>query len=529
MELPRLTVLKEQFAIRSVLGELGPFEVTYLAWDLQREVQVIIREFLPVPFAKRDSLGIHLQARSEREQTFFEYGVQRYLQEAALIARIDHPNVVKERAYFKENGTVYRISEYHPGASLAEVLDQQGDRVSPRTAVAIMMPLMDGIRAGHKHGLIHGSISPRKIYLSKTGRPMVLSHKTTLLLLAQRAQLLEAFQQPGFAPPEQYTPRGKHGPWSDVYGCAATLYAILTGDPLPDIPSRLQGDTVPSLLKQAPEVPEFLRPVLLRALDMKMANRPQTIQAFQGELAEAFELPPPPPLDDPPLDAPDSSRDTSHEPIDAPAPSFERPKAMVDPPGVEGGNGFQASASPYLSNPSEPEPVRVKPQTVARTNERPVYRLEDLDFVDEEAFGDGSYGLEPSPETKRPEASAPEASASETTQPVKAYPFTPVQYDTPSPVRRQEKKVQKNTVWNNAYQYESAPLEKPRRGRRMALIGIMTGCFLVLSYLAFLRWQSLEVETYQFDFQSFVILLFVADSLISLAKDVSSISYEVKS
>jgi TonB family protein len=201
---------------------------------------------------------------------------------------------------------------------------------------------------------------------------------------------------------------------------------------------------------------------------------------------------------------------------------------MVDPPGVEGGNGFQASASPYLSNPSEPEPVRVKPQTVARTNERPVYRLEDLDFVDEEAFGDGSYGLEPSPETKRPEASAPEASASETTQPVKASPFTPVQYDTPSPVRRQEKKVQKNTVWNNAYQYESAPLEKPRRGRRMALIGIMTGCFLVLSYLAFLRWQSRDVENYQVDFQAYENILIRADSLFSLAQDVAAISNEEK-
>ncbi len=306
MELPRLTVLNERFAIRSVLGELGPFEATYLAWDLENEEQVIVREYLPVDFTKRDDSGVILLPRSDEDEALFSYGLGRIAKESALVAKIDHPNVVRERESFQENGTIYRILDYHAGASLAYVLDQQGGKVSARTAVTILMPLMDGVLAGHAHGLVHGSICPEKIYLTKTGRPMLLSFKTTHLLLAQRTRKLESFQKSGFSPPEQYTPRGKHGPWSDVYGCGATLFTMLSGKQLPDVPARLREDTVPAMIDQAFDLSLGTRSALKIALDMNIARRPQSIGAFRAMLVDGFDLPGAhvPPPDDPPAKEP---------------------------------------------------------------------------------------------------------------------------------------------------------------------------------------------------------------------------------
>ncbi|MEM8487939.1 MAG: TonB family protein [Bacteroidota bacterium] len=291
MELPRLTVLNERFAIRKVLGDLGPFEATYLAWDLENEEQVIVREYLPVGMAKRDEKGVGLLPKSPDFEEQYQYGLEKIVKEAALCVRIDHPNVVKEREYFRENGTVYRILDYHAGASLAYVLEQQGGKVSPRTAVTILMPLMDGVKAGHAQGLVHGAISPDKIYLTKSGRPMLLSFKTTHLLLAQKTQNLVSFQQPGFSPPEQYTPRGKHGPWSDVYGCGAALYTMLSGGQLPDIPSRLREDQVPALIDQSFDLSLGTRNALKAALDMNITRRPQSIEAFRAMLVDGFDLP----------------------------------------------------------------------------------------------------------------------------------------------------------------------------------------------------------------------------------------------
>lgn len=509
MELPRLTVLNEQFAIRSVLGQLGPFEATYLAWDLQNEEQVVVREYLPVQFAKRDAFGIQLHPKSEKEKPFFEYGLQRYLQEAALIAKIDHPNVVKERVFFKENGTVYRISEYHQGASLGDVLEQQGRKVSPKTAIAILMPLMDGIRAGHQHGLIHGGISPGKIYLSKTGRPLVLSYKTTLLLLAQRAQLLQAFQQPGYAPPEQYTPRGKHGPWSDVYGCAATLYAMLTGDVLPDIPTRLRRDAVPALIEQSEDIPETLRPVLLQALDMKMLSRPQTVEEFQELLADAFSgrmqsvspVKSPATEANPPVAQP---LDRTEAPDEVEAEAFADEDDHLPPDGDDSG-GFHPV--PLISDSPAAKPVQVKPQPSKPQTERPVYRLDDLDFVNEDAHGDGSYdvGVPPEPVKVKPEAS-----------------FKPVEYAAAKPAMLNAEEADfEEGAWKRKNDFSSRTLEMPGNGRRMAIIGIVAGLILVLAYLGFKQWQDQRPQEYQVNFQA---TLLRADSLYLLAHDIAATS-----
>lgn len=288
--MPRLTVLDERFAIRSVLGGLGPFEATYLAWDLENEQQVIIREFLPVKLVKRGEDGLELVPKVEEVARLYQYGLDRVIKEAKLFAKVDHPNVVREHEYFTENGTVYRVSDYHPGASLAYILQQQGGKVTPRTAVTIMMPLLEGIQAGHEQGLVHGSISPENIYLTKTGRPMLLSFRTTQLLLAQRISNLEAFQQAGFSPPEQYTPRGKHGPWSDVYGAGATLYTMLSGKILPDVPARLREDVAHTLIDQTFELSAGTREALKAALDMNITRRPQTIETFRMMLVEGFDL-----------------------------------------------------------------------------------------------------------------------------------------------------------------------------------------------------------------------------------------------
>lgn len=45
----------------------------------------------------------------------------------------------------------------------------------------------------------------------------------------------------GYAPPEQYESKGRQGPWTDVYGLAATLYEMVTGTMPPSAPRRLGG------------------------------------------------------------------------------------------------------------------------------------------------------------------------------------------------------------------------------------------------------------------------------------------------
>ena len=162
MELPRLTVLNEQYAVRSILGEAGPFDAFYLAWDLENEEQVVVRELLPVKYVERVAPGTELRPKGRDEKQLVEFGFKHLSREFTLMSKISHPNIVGLRHFFQENNTLYSVHDYHPGMPLQGVLDQHDGKISARTAITIMMPFMDGVRTGHNSRLIHGRISPSK-------------------------------------------------------------------------------------------------------------------------------------------------------------------------------------------------------------------------------------------------------------------------------------------------------------------------------------------------------------------------------
>ena len=105
MMLPRLTVLNEQYAVRSVVGKVGPLDVTYLAWDLANEEQVIVREFLPVDHVTRDSDGLSISPVSEEGKRLFGFGLDKFKRESQVLSNLEHPNIIRLRDHFQQHGT----------------------------------------------------------------------------------------------------------------------------------------------------------------------------------------------------------------------------------------------------------------------------------------------------------------------------------------------------------------------------------------------------------------------------------------
>ena len=145
MELPRLTVLNDRYAIRSVLGQLGPFEITYSAWDLNEEQQVVLREYFPVNLAVRQ-IRNDVIARDSESLPHFQYGYERYKKESQVLSRIKHPNVVPQLDYFEAYGTCYRVFEYHQGAVLERVLGEDSAQLAERSALSIFNSLLRRIK-----------------------------------------------------------------------------------------------------------------------------------------------------------------------------------------------------------------------------------------------------------------------------------------------------------------------------------------------------------------------------------------------
>ncbi len=71
MILSNSCVLNERYTIQSVLGEVGPFDVNYLAWDLKDEKEIVVREYYPLQLTKRAADGMLLEVH---DADLFEYG-----------------------------------------------------------------------------------------------------------------------------------------------------------------------------------------------------------------------------------------------------------------------------------------------------------------------------------------------------------------------------------------------------------------------------------------------------------------------
>lgn len=211
------------YRIRRVLGH-GGFGITYEALDTNLETPVAIKEYLPREFAVRENDST-VHPFTEDRKKMFEWGMDRFLQEARTLAKFHHHNIVRVHNVFQENGTAYMVMDYEQGESLDQLF-KLGRLEHEKDLMRLLMPLLDGIEHMHEAGFIHRDIKPPNIYVRLDGSPVLLDFGSARFAIGGETKTLTSLVTPGFAPFEQYNPEGgKQGPWTDIYGLGATMYA----------------------------------------------------------------------------------------------------------------------------------------------------------------------------------------------------------------------------------------------------------------------------------------------------------------
>ena len=298
--LPLGTLLNGCYRVGRVLGH-GGFGITYLAWDENLELRLAIKEYLPLYLATRtdDRATVSVRPGEAREQ--FDHGLAGFLDEARALARFDqHPGIVGVKGFFRANGTGYMVMEYVDGITLKTYLERHGGRIPFQIALALLMPVMDALRAVHKVDLLHRDIAPDNIYIATGGQVKLLDFGAARAAVRDQSQSLSMIFKPGYAPWEQCHKGGRQGPWTDVYALAATLYRAITGSPPPESPDRMEQDEfkAPSVLGIA--LTAAVERALVAALAVKARDRTQDIQTLQQGLQGR--VPPAPPIRDPACD-----------------------------------------------------------------------------------------------------------------------------------------------------------------------------------------------------------------------------------
>jgi serine/threonine protein kinase len=272
-----------EYVVDKVLG-VGGFGITYLGRDTTLNLRVAIKEYLPNELAVRDAALNVLPKSSDCEETYY-WGLDRFLQEARLLARFNHPNIVRVLRFFEANGTAYMMMQYEDGESLDEKLKKLG---APDEAwlQGILFPLLDGLKVMHDEGFLHRDIKPGNIYIRRSdGSPVLLDFGAARAQMRGKDQNMTAIVTPGYAPFEQYFTDGCQGPWSDIYAFGAVIYKAITGKAPPEAASRVKKDTMVTASEagKGRYSDKFLRAVDW-ALQSDEKKRPQTIEDWQRAL-----------------------------------------------------------------------------------------------------------------------------------------------------------------------------------------------------------------------------------------------------
>jgi hypothetical protein len=219
---------------------------------------------------------------------------ERFAREAALLARLDHPNVVRVHGLVEEDGEPLLLMELVPGKSLARVVAEETTLPEARI-VAIGRGVAAGLAAAHRAGLVHRDLKPANILLAPGDLPKIvdfgLARATSFAGVDRKRFALVG--TPDYMAPESIDPLAVD-PRSDLYALGCILFELAAGRP------PFSGATAFALLEahrraEVPEVPGVSRGLerLVRALLAKSpADRPQSAGAVEQALAELTALAP---------------------------------------------------------------------------------------------------------------------------------------------------------------------------------------------------------------------------------------------
>lgn len=322
---PGTPLMNGQYLVGKLLGKPGGFGITYLGWDSQLATFVAIKEYLPREVAGRHFDRLTVSAHTNDDAEHFRYGLEQFLHEARTLAQFDHPNVVRVRSFFQENGTAYLVMDYLQGNSLQDHLINLGGRMPEQEALDTMLPVLAGLREVHAKGFLHRDIKPQNIYITSTGRPILLDFGTARQSLGELNRGMTTIITPGYAPWEQYHRHGKQGAWTDIYACAATLYHLVTGIVPPEAAERVAQESLIPPLQIIPALSPHFNYALLQALSIDPANRPQDVATFQAALKGSLAAAPQPSLYSPPIPPPIWSAPVPPTPPATPASQWVPP------------------------------------------------------------------------------------------------------------------------------------------------------------------------------------------------------------
>jgi serine/threonine protein kinase/anti-anti-sigma regulatory factor len=275
--------------------------------------------------ARHKALGNEVALKAMLNPTPNDSARARFRQEARVLAKLSHPNIVSVSDLGEEDGRLFCVMELVNGFNLEDTY-QREERLGVEWCVGIVREIALALEFCHSNGVIHRDVKPTNVIVEQEkGLPILVDFGLVHLGGDERVQESHApaatptiapvrreakpekassfvtaaghvVGTPGFMAPEQISPGiGEIGPRSDVYSLAATLYYLLTGRApfegkgvMKILTAVLRDDPAP-LRSLNPRVPEAVATVCHLALSREPNDRPASAALFGQALKRALD------------------------------------------------------------------------------------------------------------------------------------------------------------------------------------------------------------------------------------------------
>lgn len=288
---PPLTVsLPTQFPLQipgyEILKELGQggMGVVYLARCKADGSLVALKTIKPVLAANRRQLD-------------------RFLREVRILEQLDHPNIVPFREVGEVEGTLFFAMDYVDGHDAARLLRDNNGSIPISRAVNLIAQMLQALEYAHAKGFVHRDIKPGNLLVKKEDKKEIAyladfglarvyeSSPLSGLSLSGLTQRGEIGGTIAYMAPEQITNFRECKPQADQYSAAATLYHLLTGRLIYDLPRHAKqqlvmilNDPPIPLRERKPDFPEELATIIHRALSREPAERFKDVRELRRAL-----------------------------------------------------------------------------------------------------------------------------------------------------------------------------------------------------------------------------------------------------
>ncbi len=266
------TLQSGKYTLEQELGR-GGFGVTFKATHHYLGQPVVIKTL---------NESLHLHPDFARFERLFQ-------DEARRLALCIHPNIVRVSDFFVEAGWPYMVMDYVPGQTLQAVVFP-GKPLSEATAINYIRQIGEALKVVHQKGLLHRDLKPENIILrtppsppsqggARGGEVVLIDFGIAREFTADSTQTHTSMVSDGYAPLEQYLIKEKRTPASDIYGLAATLYALLTAQvPTPAVIRDRQPMPAPRDLQ--PQISAAVNQAVMRGMAVEARYRPASVDEW---------------------------------------------------------------------------------------------------------------------------------------------------------------------------------------------------------------------------------------------------------